>query len=112
MKIRNYRDVEAAEALDTPGATLRWVIGEEEGAPNFAMRVGELEPGAATPLHTHNSEHEVFVLAGKGRVYGGGEEAPLAEGDSLFIPPMEEHRFTNAGRTTFRFICAIPLAGK
>ncbi len=44
--MRNYRDVEAEEALETPGATLRWVIGEKDGAPNFALRVGELEKKA------------------------------------------------------------------
>ena len=109
MILRDYRDVEPQQAPEAPGATLRWVIGEKEGAPNFAMRVGELEPGAASPLHTHDWEHEVFVLSGQATVYGGGDEAPLAEGDTVFIPPMEEHRFTNEGGEVFRFICVIPL---
>lgn len=109
MKVRNYRDVEAEESPEAKGATLRSVIAEEEGAPNFAMRVGEPQPGASTPRHTHDWEHEVFVLAGRGNVYAGGEEALLGEGDTLFIPPMEEHRFVNAGDELFRFICVIPL---
>lgn len=109
MKVRNYRQVEAEEAEEAEGVTIRWVIGEEEGAPNFVMRVFDVEPGAATPLHTHEWEHEVFVLAGRGRVHGGGEEALLGEGDTVFVAPMEQHRFTNEGDDPLRFICVVPL---
>lgn len=112
MKVRNYRQVEAQEATEAAGVTIRWIIGEEEGAPNFVMRVFDVEPGASTPLHTHDWEHEVFVLAGRGRVYGGGEEAPLGEGDTVFIPAMELHRFVNGGDEPLRFICVVPLLEK
>jgi len=80
MKVRNYRQVEPEKAAEAAGVTVRVVIGEEEGAPNFVMRVFDVEPGAVTPLHTHHWEHEVFVLAGRGRVSGGGEEAVFGRG--------------------------------
>jgi len=112
MKVRNYRQVEPEKATEAAGVTVRWVIGEEEGAPNFVMRVFDVGPGAATPLHTHDWEHEVFVLAGCGRVYGGREEAVLGEGDTVFIPSMEEHRFVNDGDEPLRFICVVPLLKK
>ena len=112
MKVHNYRQVDAEEFTEAAGVTIRWVIGEKEGAPNFTMRVFDVEPGAVTPLHSHDWEHEVFVLAGRGSVYGGGEEAPLGEGDTVFIPSMEEHRFLNEGDEPFRFICVIPLLEK
>jgi quercetin dioxygenase-like cupin family protein len=109
MKVINYRQVEAEQASEAEGVTVRWVIGEKDGAPNFAMRVFDVEPGAMTPLHTHDFEHEVFVLSGQGRVYGGGEEALLGEGDTVFVAPMEEHRFVNEGSDSLRFVCVIPL---
>jgi len=109
MKVRNYCQVEAEEFTEAAGVSVRWVIGREEGAPNFAMRVFDVEPGAATPLHTHDWEHEVFVVAGVGSVHGGGEDAPLREGDTVFVPSMEEHRFVNVGDEPFSFICVIPL---
>ena len=112
MKVRNYRQVEPEKATEAAGVTVRVVIGEEEGAPNFVMRVFDVEPGAVTPLHTHHWEHEVFVLAGRGRVSGGGEEAVLGEGDTVFIPSMEEHRFVNDGDEPLRFICVVPLLKK
>jgi quercetin dioxygenase-like cupin family protein len=111
MKVHNYREVSPEESPEAVGASLRWVISEKEGALTFAMRVAELQQGAATPSHSHAWEHEVFVLSGEGRVASGGEEFSLQEGDAAFIPPMEEHHFANAGTATFRFICAIPLTG-
>jgi quercetin dioxygenase-like cupin family protein len=109
MIVRNYQQVDAEEAAEAEGVTVRVVIGKEQGAPNFVMRVFDVEPGASTPLHTHNWEHEVFVLAGQGRVYGGGDEEPLGAGDTVFIPSMELHRFVNEGYDPLRFICVIPL---
>jgi quercetin dioxygenase-like cupin family protein len=109
MKAHNYRDVEPEQSPEAPGASLRWVIGEKEGAPNFAMRVAEIQPGAATPLHSHDWEHEVFVLFGQGKVAAGGEEVDLHPGVAVFVPPREEHRFVNDGDDPLGFICAIPL---
>jgi quercetin dioxygenase-like cupin family protein len=112
MKAHNYREVQLEESPEAPGAGLRWVIGEKEGAPTFSMRVAELQPGARTPGHSHDWEHEIFVLSGQGKVDAGGEEVLLKEGDAVFIPPMEEHRFSNDGDDVLRFICAIPLLHK
>jgi quercetin dioxygenase-like cupin family protein len=109
MIVRNYEQVDAEEAAEAEGVTMRVVIGRDQGAPNFVMRVFDVGPGASTPLHTHNWEHEVFVLAGQGRVYGGGDEEPLGAGDTVFIPSMELHRFVNEGYDPLRFICVIPL---
>jgi quercetin dioxygenase-like cupin family protein len=112
MKVHNYHEVKPEESPEAPGASLRWVIGEKEGAPTFSMRVAELQPGVSTPGHSHDWEHEIFVLSGRGKVGAGGEEALLGEGDVVFIPPMEEHRFVNDGDYVLRFICAIPLLHK
>ena len=107
MKIRNYRNVEGMTAA--PGVTMRVVAGTAEGAPTFVMRVFEVQPGSATPLHTHPWEHEVFVLAGKGVARSGGKETALAEGDAVTVLPNEQHSFLNAGKDMFRMICVVPL---
>ena len=49
------------------GCRVRWLIGEGDNAPNFAMRKFEVAPGGHTPRHFHDYEHEVYVLAGKER---------------------------------------------
>jgi len=109
MIVKNYRQVTPEPAAEAPGVTVRWVIGEKDGAPNFAMRVFEVEPGAASPFHTHSWEHEVFILEGKGHVRGEEGEISFQEEDTVFVAPEEKHQFINDGDTTLRFICVVPL---
>jgi len=105
MKILDYRDVDADREI--PGVALRTVIGPQD-APRFSMRVFEVEPGASTPLHSHWWEHEVFILAGKGKVKGQQGERDLQPNAVVYVAGNEEHCFTNTGQQVLRFICCIP----
>jgi quercetin dioxygenase-like cupin family protein len=109
MIVRSYRDVETETYDGMPGVTVRWVIGADEGAPTFAMRVFELAPGASSAHHAHAWEHEVFVLSGEGVVWSEAGESDLRCGDTVFVAPNEKHRFTNVGKDVLRFICVIPI---
>jgi len=106
MKVQDYRDVAVREEL--PGVTLRVVISEDDGAPNFIMRVFEVEPGASTPWHIHDWEHEVFVLAGEGQAVAAGGSTPIGPGSVVFVAPGDQHQFVNSGSDVLRFICCIP----
>jgi len=109
--IRHYEDVEAVQMME--GVKKRVVIGEREGAPNFIMRIFDLEPGASSPLHEHPWEHEIFVLEGRAVARNSeGVETPIREGDTIFIPPGEEHCLTNRGEGAFRFMCLIPTGAE
>ncbi len=107
MKVQNYQQVKGITAA--PGVTMRVVAGPAEQAPNFVMRVFEIEQGSATPLHTHSWEHEVFILEGKGKLKSGDKEIPLAPGDVAIVLPNEQHSFMNAGKEMLRLICVVPL---
>ena len=109
MLVKNYCQVTPEPFKEAPGVTVRWMISEKDGAPNFAMRVFEVEPGAASPFHTHPWEHEVFILAGRGHVKVEDGETSFQEGDAVFVAPEERHQFVNDGGTTPRFICVVPL---
>lgn len=97
---------EPAEGL--PGVRIRWVVGENVGAPNFAMRIVEVESGCSTAHHAHPWEHEVYVLEGRGRVCGAGSAAELLPGVCVYTAPNEPHCFENDSDATLRFICVIP----
>ncbi|HEY92431.1 MAG TPA: cupin domain-containing protein [Dehalococcoidia bacterium] len=107
MKVNNYLETEAIE--EPPGVLRRVVIGADDGAPTFVMRVFEIKPGSSTPFHSHSWEHEVFVLSGKGIVKGEGKGKPVGEGTVVFVAPNKKHCFTNTGSDVLRFICVIPL---
>jgi len=106
MRVKNYRDVEAE--VEAAGATMRWVIDAKDGAPNFALRVIELEPGASSPFHHHTWEHEVFVLSGQGAVRSMKGLTPIGEGDTILILGDEVHQLINEGDDPLRFICLVP----
>jgi quercetin dioxygenase-like cupin family protein len=107
MRVQNYRDVKPITAA--AGVAMRVVAGPAERAPTFAMRVFEIQPGAATPLHAHPWEHEIFILGGSGVLRSAGKEIPLQEGDAATVLPGEQHSFLNGGRGVFRLICIVPL---
>jgi quercetin dioxygenase-like cupin family protein len=103
---RDYQEVLAEPVSD--GITIRWVVGQPEGAPNFAMRVIEFAPGAVFARHQHPYEHEIFVLEGEGVAEGPKGKAPMRPGVALYIPPDELHGYRNTGESVLRFICVIP----
>lgn len=109
MKHQHYSDVAAQEVEGYSGVTVRWLIAKEDGAPTFAMRLFEVEPGGTTPYHQHEWEHEVFILQGTGVVKKENGEEKFDKGDFFFIPSMEWHQFRNTGKSVFQFLCLIPI---
>jgi quercetin dioxygenase-like cupin family protein len=109
MKVIHYADVPAEPMEGLPGITVRWAIRAADGAPRFALRVFEVEPGHGSPQHTHWWEHEVFILAGTGVVWTPEGETPLHPGHVVFVPPEVEHQFRNTGDEVLRFICVVPV---
>jgi quercetin dioxygenase-like cupin family protein len=110
MKVRHNTEVEA-QAVEMPGASntqVRWLIGQREGAPNFAMRQFEIEPGGYTPRHQHDYEHEIYVLEGNGVAVAGDRAHPLKPGDVVYVTPNDVHQFRNTGETTLKMLCLIP----
>jgi quercetin dioxygenase-like cupin family protein len=111
MKIVHYGDIETApvQTEGAKGVTIRWLISEADGAPNFAMRLFEVEPEGKTPLHAHSWEHEVFVLEGRGVVWNKGNETAIRAGTAVYVPPDEQHCFKNTGDEKLKFLCLIPI---
>ena len=94
--------------MEVEGVTMRMVIGPEDGAPVFNMRVFEVEPGHVTPHHSHWWEHEVFVLSGQGIVKTDQGHRPIDHGNTVFVPGGDMHQFRNTGDEVLRFICLVP----
>ena len=104
---KSYLETEAVE--EVPGVFKRVVVGTDDGAPRFIMRVFEVKPGSSTPYHSHWWEHEVYILSGSGVVIEEGKETSIAKDSVIFVPPDEHHCFRNTGNEILRFICVIPL---
>lgn len=94
---------------DAKGTKIRWLISKERGAKNYEMRLFEVEKGGYTPLHSHNWEHEVYVLEGRGIVRSGEKKIGIKKGSVVFIYPNELHQFLNNDESNLKFICVIPV---
>lgn len=108
MEVFDWKSVEAEEVPEAKQATVRWLIDDSKGAPNFAMRLFEVKPGGESPAHSHWYEQEMFVLAGEG-LLRGEEDFDLKAGKTIYIPPYEEHQILNNSDEVLRFICCIPI---
>ena len=106
MLSRDYQEVPKEPVGEDK--TIRWVIGQPEGAPNFAMRVVEFQPGAVFDTHQHPYEHEIFVLEGEGVAEWEGGDVAMQPGVAIYVPPDEPHGYRNTGEDVLRFVCVIP----
>lgn len=110
MKIFHYTSA-APTHIDNDqakGIAARVVIGRNDGADHFCMRIFEIAPGGYSPKHAHAWEHELFIHSGEGEAYDRGAWRPICPGTVLFIAPGEEHQIRNTGGEKLVFACLIP----
>jgi quercetin dioxygenase-like cupin family protein len=101
----------SAQGYQSPaaqGASVRWLVGSQEKAPHYAIRYFEVEPGGWTSLDSHEHDHGVMILRGKGCVLLGGDEVEVSFGDIIYVSPFELHQFKNVGREPLGFLCVVP----
>ena len=101
------QDVKMEGAKDVKA---RIVLGPDDNAPTFAMRVFELAPLGHTPFHAHPFEHEVVILEGKIGAVSESATRELEVEDVLLIYPDEKHQFRNLSDSEpARFMCLVPV---
>lgn len=114
MLKKYFEDVENKTATLTDGTPVkdvfvRWLIDENDGAKNFAMRRFEIKPKTEVPLHSHPQDHEIYILSGRGKFYNdSGIEEIVEHGDVIYISPNEKHGLANLGKDDFIFLCLVP----
>ncbi len=110
MRVKQYNELKATlfDNDQAKGVAARVVIGKNDGANNFYMRVFEISPGGYTPKHSHDWEHEMFVHSGQGEVYGDGKWHQFKPGNVVFISGNELHQMRNTGKELLVVVCLIP----
>ncbi|MDX1920491.1 MAG: cupin domain-containing protein [Candidatus Caenarcaniphilales bacterium] len=98
------------QPVDLKGASnckMQPLLTQTENAPNFSMRLFELEPGGHTPQHSHPWEHEIFILEGEGQLKSE-DNIGFSSSDAILVPANTLHQFYNSGTKPLRFLCLIP----
>ncbi|MBI2755325.1 MAG: cupin domain-containing protein [Chloroflexi bacterium] len=88
--------------------------GRAGGAQRVTLRVVEI-PRLRPPDRRHPHEHRdveecIYVLAGRGRVWIGGEIAAVQAGDAVLVPAGTPHATLNIADEPLRLACFFPTA--
>ena len=105
-------DVEKVESQQPGFADMfaRYLWTKKDGCPHFAMRLMEFSPGGHTSYHDHLEEHQFYILEGSALVKDAhGAEIPMEAGDTAYVPGDEPHQIKNAGDSTMRLLCMVPI---
>ncbi len=105
----NSTPTKPVEMAGVKGCHMAVMAGREDGGPNFSMRHFQVEPNGHAPQHSHDYEHEVYVVEGGGTVLLEGTRHPIKAGDVVYVPADQEHQF-RAGDKGMRFLCLVPVS--
>ena len=100
------------EVEGTKGVSKQVLIGAQDGAPLFTIRRFTVEPGGYTYYHTHDFEHEIYILKGAGIARSGAGETPIAAESVLLVPPNEIHQVLSTSNADLVFLCIVPNRGE
>ena len=105
----------SAISLGLPGRTSLEIVSGQLGAKSLTLRLATIppeQPGAAPrgPHHHRACEECIFVLSGTGRTFADSGEYALQPGDTILIPPGENHVTRNTGTTPLLLLCFFPAA--
>ena len=91
----------------------RWyrvLIDDEVGSAQVTQFVGSIPPGRA-PDHFHNYEEVLFILKGKGCMWAGDTNTPIAPGSCIYLPKGQVHCVENTGAGELRLLGVFYPAG-
>ena len=110
MKVITQQDrpLEVYNDQAAQGVSRTNLISDKDGAPNFTMRLFQVEPEGFSPYHSHDYEHVVYVVHGNGELRYVSGTTKFQAGDSIVVSPNEEHQFRNTGNEPLLFTCTIP----
>jgi quercetin dioxygenase-like cupin family protein len=103
MPVRLYRWDEIALEKVTEMVSQKIIAGDREMLAQIYLK-----RGALVPMHSHESEQMTYILQGALRVFVGGEEIIVGEGEVLHIPAWTPHQ-AEALEDTFELDVFSPI---
>jgi quercetin dioxygenase-like cupin family protein len=113
MKIKKRIELVREEVSDSDAKGVRFypAITARDGAPTFALRLFEIGAEGNTPYHSHEWEHEVYIIEGNGFIMGENKKLRIEKNDFIYVEPQEVHQFI-AGESGLKMICIVPNKGQ
>jgi quercetin dioxygenase-like cupin family protein len=87
----------ALQTTPIPGVFHATWAGEAEGLSQLSVWRQRLDPGAATPPHSHGCDEVVLCFSGRGEVHVQGEVHRFSGGQTVALPRGLVHQIFNTG---------------
>ena len=108
MLVVNHRD--RPVILSSSGhPSLSMVVNREVGARSMSVWTTFHQPGEVVPLHTHEYEEIITIIAGEAVVTVDCERASVHAEMSIVIPAHTPHGYKNTGDGILRMIASFPV---
>lgn len=105
--VRPAHAVPASEIKAGRDASVRVLVGPQQGETSFVLRRFSFGPGGGMPYHTNLVEHQQYVLRGRARIRIADAFHEVGADDTLFIPAGVPHSY-EVLEGPFEFICVVP----
>ena len=101
MLIRNIMDFKEADTV------AHILAGNADGTKLLLVGLHVLPPGGEVQPHIHQDQELAYIiLAGKGLITVGDEQAEVGPYDVVWIPIKTKHGAKNIGKQEFRYVFA------
>jgi mannose-6-phosphate isomerase-like protein (cupin superfamily) len=98
------------EKYELPGIVHQTVASRKSGAATMEVWMQRVAPGGATPVHRHDCEEVIVILAGSGTSEIDGCVASFEAPSTIIVPPNVVHRITNTGSDAMSLIGTLGMA--
>jgi quercetin dioxygenase-like cupin family protein len=98
------------EEYKLPGLSHRTVAGPLQGFHSLEVWVQTVDPGSATPVHRHDCEEAIVILAGHGILDLDGQKMEFGPGDTLVVSRDAVHQVTCIGPEPLNLVAALGTA--
>jgi quercetin dioxygenase-like cupin family protein len=102
VKVVRANEIEPFEGPD--GNATTGLATPSRGAGEVSVIRQRQRPGGSNPLHHHDREEVMALLAGSVTVVLDGERHVLSAGDAIVVPAGTVHRVENAGDETAEWL--------
>jgi quercetin dioxygenase-like cupin family protein len=101
------------QATALPGIAHATWAGAADGLRELSVWRQSLQPGAATPPHSHDCDEIVLCLSGNGEVHIDGQAHRFGADSTVVLPRGSLHQLFNAGPVPLHIVgifAATPVA--
>jgi mannose-6-phosphate isomerase-like protein (cupin superfamily) len=103
-------DNATVKTFTLPGLVHQTVAGPGQGLKTLEVWVETIAPGAGTPVHRHECEEVLLILAGSGQANLADRVQDFGPNHTLIVPPGVVHQVVNTGQVDMHLVAVLGMA--